>query len=85
MPKMHETADNHQPAVDPFQTLPDGLEDPNMLAFALSRLMQVDDFAHDHHQRFLGATLLGAINRARAAAAVAIAVLTDPIGRSARK
>jgi hypothetical protein len=63
--------------VDTFQTLPDGLEDPNMALLALSRLIQSDDFANDHHQRFLGMTLFGAISRAKAAA-VAIAAFTDP-------
>jgi hypothetical protein len=82
---MRDTADKYHPVVDPFQTLPDGLEDPNLLSFALSRLIQSDDFTNDHHQRFIGRTLLGAISRAKAAAAVAIAALTDPAGRSAKK
>jgi hypothetical protein len=75
--RLREFAHNHQPLVEAFQTLPDGLEDPNLLTFALSRLMQSDDFANDHHQRFLGMTLFGAISRAKAAA-VAIAAFTDP-------
>jgi hypothetical protein len=84
MARVHKTAEQHQLVVDPFQTLPDGLEDPNMALLALSRLMQSDDFANDHHQRFLGMTLLGAISRAKAAAVVAIAAFTDP-RRSVRK
>ena len=82
---MRETADKYQPVVSAFQTLPDGLEDPNLLSFVLSRLIQSDDFANDHHQRFVGTILLGVIGRAKAAAAVAIATLTDPIGRSVQK
>jgi hypothetical protein len=46
---MRDTADKYHPVVDPFQTLPDGLEDPNLLSFALSRLIQSDDFTNDHH------------------------------------
>ena len=82
---MRETVDKYHPVVSAFQTLPDGLEDPNLLSFVLSRLIQSEDFANDHHQRFIGTTLLGAISRAKAAAAVAIAALTDPIGRSVCK
>jgi uncharacterized protein YjbI with pentapeptide repeats len=60
MARAHKTAEQHQLMVDPLQTLPDGVEDLNLLSFAFSRLMQSDDFANDHHQRFLGATLLRA-------------------------
>ena len=77
MARVHKTAEQHQLMVDPLQTLPDGVEDLNLLSFAFSRLMQSDDFANDHHQRFLGMTLFGAISRAKAAA-VAIAAFTDP-------
>ena len=60
MARVHKTAEQYQLMVNPLQTLPDGVEDLNLLSFAFSRLMQSDDFAHDHHQRFLGATLLRA-------------------------
>jgi hypothetical protein len=85
MARVHKTAEQYQLMVNPLQTLPDGVEDLNLLSFAFSRLMQSDDFANDHHQRFVGTTLLGVISRAKAAAAVAIATLTNPIGRSVQK
>jgi hypothetical protein len=60
MARVHKTAEQYQLMVNPLQTLPDGLEDLNIALLAFSRLAPSDDFANDHHQRFLGATLLRA-------------------------
>jgi hypothetical protein len=68
---------------DPFETLPDGLDDPYMLLLAFSRLV------HSDYAKPSDAKLVGAVTRARAAVALVRAAFINQIaravGRRARK
>jgi hypothetical protein len=77
--------DGYEAIEDPFQTLPDGLDDPYRLFLAFSHLVPSANPSHSGRRRArCDEKNGGAVSRARAAGSRALAALMNPIAMAAR-